>query len=98
MCIAFVLALAMAAQLTVREQDLIAKIVSQDKRPGSAAVHAVNALRAEQGIECAHKTNVYRFINGATHRHARKETRGRGKTLTKADARSLHRTRLRLIK
>eukprot|EP00973_Karenia_brevis_P091022 12405487-Karenia_brevis.AAC.1 len=83
----------MPMQLTFKEQDLIDKIVRQEKRPGADAVKEINKRREHKDAELIDKSSIYRFIQGDTHRRGRKETRGRKKVLSKGEKRHLDRTR-----
>ena len=62
------------------------------------ALKQVNDRRKKNDVAPLDKSSVYRFLKGSTHKRGRIETRGRRKSVTKADVRKLDRSRVKLIK
>ena len=62
------------------------------------ALRRVNAAREADGGTPVHKTSVYRYLKGETHRLGRRERRGRDKALTRKDCVKLQQARRRLLK
>ena len=61
------------------------------------AVRAIGRARERRGEAPVHKTAVYRYLKGSTHRRAKKERRGRPRVLNTADVKRLGSARRRLI-
>ena len=61
------------------------------------AVSAIGWARERPGEAPVHKTAVYRYFKGSTHRPAKKERRGRPRLLNTADVKRLDSARRRLI-
>ena len=53
------------------------------------AVRAIGRARERRGEAPVHKTAVYRYFKGSTHRRAKKERRGRPRLLNTADVKRL---------
>ena len=86
-----------AKHLTVREMDLIDKTVRKDGASPLDACRAVARGRERRGENPIHKSSIYRYLAGDTHRRGAKEKRGRKRLLSAADATRLDQTRRRLI-
>lgn len=84
-------------QLTQAERLQVDLIMRRDPNP-MHALRTVNKARRKHGIADAHKSSIYNYINGKTHRPRNKDPRGRKKILKRADVRKLQQARLRLIK
>ena len=85
-------------QLTLDEQLRIDSWMREDKASPAQAWHDVNARRQVQGIAPVHKSTVHRYAKGATHAMGAAESRGRPKSLSRADVRKLDLARRRLVK
>jgi hypothetical protein len=86
-----------AKHLTVREMDLIDKTVRKDGASPLDACRAVARGRERRGENPFHKSSIYRYLAGDTHRRGAKEKRDRKRLLSAADATRLDQTRRRLI-
>ncbi len=85
-------------QLTVEEQRQINKWVGHEKKSGSAVVKILNKQRLARKQPQVEKSSVHRFIRGDTHSQDLPESRGRHKTLARADIRKLQQARRRLLR
>jgi hypothetical protein len=87
----------MAPHLTTAEQD---KLLEWNKKGFTPIqTHAkLEAARERKGIEPHNLTSVRKFLKGKTHRRARIETRGRGRTYTLANVRAMNKARKDLVK
>ena len=88
----------MAPHLSPAEQRVILKVVSKVGKTNADALRKVNAQRKRKGMVETNRSSINRFITGVTHRRNTKETRGRKKILSKSHARTLDRSRLKLIR
>ena len=89
---------AMAKRLTVGEQTLVDDIMKRQRLRPADALAAVKAKREREGATGPSKHTIYRYLNGDTHLRGRKEKRGRSRSVSRADLRTLMQTRRRLIK
>ena len=79
----------MPVQLTIAERHRIDKIVRHQKKPGAAALRAINLTRKRRGIELIDQTAVYGYIRGETHSRTAVDRRGREAVVTNAQVRTL---------
>ena len=81
-----------AKHLTVRGMDLICKTVRKDGASPLGACRAVVRGRERRGENPIHKSSIYLYLAGDTHRRGAKEKRGRKRLLSAADATRLDQT------
>ena len=76
-------------------------MVDKKMRAGWSPMDAlllINKQRERNNVDPAHKSSVYRYVKGDTHRKGTKETRGRPPALTRKDKLKLEQARRRLLK
>ena len=83
--------------LTVKEQDMVDKVIRKDGGTPTDALQAVARSRARRGEAPIHKTTIYRYLRGSTHRRSKQERRGRPRLVKRADAARLDAARRWLI-
>ena len=85
-------------QLTKVERAQIDNIVRTKKMSATEALRQINAARKRSKAQEVEKSTVYRYVRGLTHKPHVPEKRGRKRSLSKKDVRSLDQARRRLIK
>ena len=85
-------------QLTKAERAQIDNIVRTKKMPATEALRQINAARKRSKVREVEKSTVYRYVRGLTHKPRAPEKRGRKRSLSMKDVRSLDQARRRLIK
>jgi hypothetical protein len=82
----------MVAHMTAKELEFITKLKS--KKMGTPQIHKrLAAQRARRGEELPDITAIRRFLAGTTHKRGAKETRGRKRTYSPANVRTMNKVR-----
>ena len=84
--------------LTVGEQTLVDTVMRKGKGTATEALSRINTSRQKNNIREVDKSTVYRYVKGLTHKRGAEERRGRKRSLSKQDVRTLDQARRRLIK
>ena len=85
-------------QLTIAEQVLLDTMLRQEGACVKDAWQRISADRLAKKVQPLHISNVYRFAKGLTHKRCSTETRGRKRTLSGSDIRTLETTRRKLLR
>ena len=83
--------------MSAAEQNLIDQRVRQEKRKPLEVLKEINKSRKKAKVKPLEHTAIYRYIGGQTFARGAKETRGRKRSLSQSDVRSLQATRRKLI-
>ena len=86
------------SQLSFDEMQLIGTTLRQERGSPADAWRAVTARRKTLKQKGPHKTSVYRYIHGMSHKRGQVETRGANAKLAKLDKRRSEQARRRLLK
>ena len=84
--------------MTVAEQVTVDTMLRQEKASIKEVWLRISADRTKKGIQPLHISNVYRFAKGLTHKRSSEETRGRKRSLSSSDVRTLDKSRRKLLK
>ena len=85
-------------QLTDAERITIDRLIRQGKSTPTEALDQINAVRRRRKEREVGKSSVHRYVKGLTHKLGAVEQRGRKRSLSSTDVRSLDQARRRLIK
>ena len=85
-------------QLTVDEQSQIDNVMRKEDGSATDALRRINEERRKKKIREVHRSSVFRYAQGLSHKRGAVEKRGRKRSLSKQDVRKLDQTRRRLIR
>ena len=84
-------------QLSKEERIEIDRLLRVEQKTPTEALRSINKARKARKIRELQKQAVYRFVKGRTHKLGAVEKRGRKRSLSSQDIRTLDKTRRRLI-